>query len=209
MLVLSATQVPPQLVNPSPASQETAETGVAVVVTAATPAPEQAPLVQVWLALQIFPHQPQLLVSTRVFRQAPPHTVWPEAQDTPATGAPVVRLVAGTTSVPVMQAPLLQYWDDPQAAPHRPQLLASTSVFRQAPPQVVCPSEQPPAGAAPEGTAEGDRAGETVWISVSRAGGVLLVLAGSVHPLAMTRQRMIPVMRTGVRRGAIFIKGTG
>jgi hypothetical protein len=117
----------------------------------------------------------------------------------------VVRLVAGTTIVPDVQAPLLQYCDDPQAAPQRPQLLESTRVFRHTPPQVVCPSEQPPDGAPPDRVAEGNGTGETVWTSVISVGGVLLVLAGNVHPLTMTRQRMIPAMRTGERRGRIFI----
>jgi hypothetical protein len=66
--------VPPQFIWPLPQDTPGVIVVPAVVVTA-VPAPEQAPLVQVWLALQIFPHRPQLLVSTRVFRQAPPHTV--------------------------------------------------------------------------------------------------------------------------------------
>jgi hypothetical protein len=131
--------------------------GAGIVVTGVVTVPvillpKQAPLLHVCPLPQTYPHHPQLLVSTCVFRQTPLQKVCPEVQDVPAAGIPVVRVVAGIVMVPAVQMPLLQYWELLHTLPQRPQLLASTSVFRHAPPQVVWPSAHaPPTGVSTSG----------------------------------------------------------
>jgi hypothetical protein len=188
-----------------PDAQETTEpvvAGTVVVTGVVTLTPVQAPLLHVCPLPQVCPQVPQLLVSAWVFRQVPLQEVCPDAQVIPGAGVPVVRDVDGIAIIPAVQTPLLQYWEALQVLPHRPQLLESTKVFRQAPPQVVWPSAQAPPGTAADGPGVA-----VAGVSVIRGCAELLPPDREVHPPARSRQRIRHRKINGVTDGERCMKG--
>jgi hypothetical protein len=186
--------------------------GTVVVTAAVVLPPKQVPLLQILPEPQVFPHHPQLPESACRFRQIPLHGVYPVGQEKPLTvvrlpaGAAVVMPVTGILIVPVVQIPLLQYWEALHTLLQRPQLLVSVSVFRQIPLQGVWPPAQPAAGTAADGVADTDMAGEPVCPSVINGGAVLLDCDSGylVQPLKRTMQMMDRTINTRAPR-EIFI----
>lgn len=162
--------------------------GEPVVVAGTGRLPVHAPALQVCPGPHTVPHRPQLLVSTSTFRHAPAQVICPSAHPPAAFVGDDEMLVVGTFMVPAAHIPLLQYCPEPHTFAQRPQLLESTSVFRHAPAQVVCPSAHAPTttAAVGSGDAGGDDAAEELDFGGCR----------KVHPLTrirqMTRQRTMP-----------------